>query len=209
MNQCEDDKSLDRGWEIEDPGHASIYAKAEPFLKTRLNTLHTRIAYAFAVRLVAELGGDPDIVFPAILLHDIGWSHVPENQQVGAFGPNVKRPDLQRLHELEGARMAGEILEAMVWPPESIREIQEIIAGHDTRLESLGLNDSIVKDADKLWRYTHEGFTIDYKRFGKTPHDNYVWLMASLPKWFFHEISKSIARQEALVRKDDYDIVTD
>ena len=34
-----------------------------------------------------------------------------------------------------------------------IVEIQSIIEGHDTRQEALSLNDALVKDADKLWRF--------------------------------------------------------
>ena len=203
------DRNLDQGWEITNPSHRAIYEKAEPFLQTRLNTLHTRIAYHFAVKLLERVGGDPDVVIPAILLHDIGWSLIPEEQLAGAFGPEVKKPDLQRLHETEGARMAGDILAELGCAEEYIKEIHTIISGHDTRLKALGHNDSVVKDADKLWRYTYEGFTIDYRRFGKTPHDNLGWLIASIPGWFFFEISKTLAHQEALERKDDYGIVLD
>lgn len=205
----QNDQHLDRGWEVVDSGHAAIYKKAEPFLQTRLNTLHTRIAYHFALKLLTEVGGEPEVVVPAILLHDIGWSFIPEDQLAGAFGPEVKKPDLQRLHETEGARTAGDILAEMGYAEDRIREIRSIISGHDTRMEALGHNDSVVKDADKLWRYTYEGFTIDFRRFGKTPHDNLAWLIASIPKWFFHEASKELANQEALLRKKDYGIVLD
>lgn len=201
------DIQMDSGWEILEPAHSVIYEKAKPFLQTRLNTLHTRIAYHFADRLLNEVGGDPKVVIPAILLHDIGWSVIPEDQLDGAFGPNVKKPDLQRLHETEGARMAAEILEKMAFPEQRVREIVEIISGHDTRLESLGLNDAVVKDADKLWRYTHEGFTIDFKRFKKTPRQNLLWLIMSIPEWFFHEISAELAFQEALKRGEEYSVV--
>ena len=204
-----DEHVLDRGWEITDPQHLTLYKRAEPKLKTRLNTLHTRIAYHFAVRLLKEVGGDPEVVIPAILLHDIGWSAIPEDQLDGAFGPTITKPDLHRLHETEGARMAAEILEEMACPGQRIQEIREIISGHDTRLVSLGLNDAVVKDADKLFRYTYEGFTLDYKRFRKTPRENLLWLIESIPKWFFNEISTALAYQEALKRGKEYAIVLD
>ncbi|WP_238531724.1 hypothetical protein [Nitritalea halalkaliphila] len=45
-----------------------------------------------------------------------------------------------------------------------------IIDGHDTTAEARSLEDSIVKDADKLWRYTPHGVTTIGKWFeiGKT-----------------------------------------
>lgn len=201
-----DMQEIDKGWVIKNPWHAAIYKEAEPFLQTRLNTLHTRIAYYFALKLLWAVGGEPDVVIPAILLHDVGWSLIPEDQQRGAFGPEIKKPDLQRRHEEEGARLATAILKRLGFSDDYLREIQTIVSGHDSRREALNLNDSVVKDADKLWRYTQEGFSIDHKRFGKTPRENLAWLIASIPEWFFHEESKNLAWWEALKRRDEYGI---
>jgi len=203
------DEDLDCGWEIENPEHSIIFEKAKPLLKTRSNALHTRISYHFAITLLEKVGGDPKIVIPAILLHDIGWSIIPESQHAEAFGPYVKKPELQRLHETEGARMAGEILTDLEYSGHQIHEIEEIISGHDTRSDSLNSNDSIVKDADKLWRYSYEGFTTDYKRFEKTPRDCLIWLIESISKWFFTEVAKILAHKEVLQRKANYGIELD
>ncbi len=203
------DGDLDRGWEIENLDHSMIYEKTRPFLQTRSNAIHTRISHHFAVRLLEKAGGDPKVVIPAILLHDIGWHAIPVSQHADAFGPFVKKPELQRFHETEGARMAGEILTDLKYSSHRIRQIQDIISGHDTRLEPLNFNDAIVKDADKLWRYSYEGFTTDYKRLRKTPRDCLKWLVESIPKWFFTETAKTMAYKEALQRKIDYGIVMD
>jgi HD superfamily phosphodiesterase len=69
-------------------------------------------------------------------------------------------------HEKEGARIAREILEQIDYAPADIDEICAIIDGHDTRLTSLSLNDSLVKDADKLWRITPHGIDVAMPRFG-------------------------------------------
>jgi hypothetical protein len=201
-----DDRELDRGWEITDPEDLMLYNLAEPLLQTRLNTLHTRIAYHFAEILLEKEGGDAVIVTPAILLHDVGWSLIPEEDQIGAFGPKVKKPRLQRLHETEGARLARGILEELGHPEDHIREIEKIINGHDTRTDSLGINDSVVKDADKLWRYTFEGFTIDYMRFKQSPEENLNWLIESIPDWFFTETSVRLAHEEADLRRTEYEL---
>lgn len=199
-------QQLDQGWEITDPFHGEIYRRGEPFLQTRLNTLHTRVAYHFAQALLLAEGGEENIVIPAVLLHDLGWSLISEEDQVGAFGPNVRRPDLQRLHESEGAKIAGKLLRELQFQAPEIRQIEQIIDGHDTRSDSLGLNDSLVKDADKLWRYSYEGFLIDYKRFGHTPEENLRWLVGSISQWFFTETAKQMAMAEAESRKKDYGI---
>ena len=60
--------------------------------------------------LLAEIGGDEDIVIPAIILHDVGWKKVPENLQLRAFGPRATSRELNRMHEVEGVKIAGDIL---------------------------------------------------------------------------------------------------
>lgn len=201
--------AIDHGWAIENSEHRAIYEKAEPFLQTRFNALHTRISYHLAAILVKKIGADPEVVFPAILLHDIGWSMIPESQRADAFGPNIKKPEIQRLHETEGARMAGEILIELEYPDTRIREIKKIITGHDTRPDSLNLNDAVVKDADKLWRYSSEGFAIDCERFGKTPRENLIWLIENLQKWFLTDDAKIMAHRAARQRESDYGIALD
>lgn len=209
MSVTPEDAVMDRGWEIANRKHLDIYEKAKPFLQTRFNALHTRISYHFAATLLPTTGGDPRVVFPAILLHDIGWHMIPEARQAGAFGPKVKHPERQRLHETEGARMAGEILGGMKYPAPQIREIQDIISGHDTRPDALNPSDAVVKDADKLWRYSYEGFAIDTRRFNTSPHEHLIWLIESIPRWFLTEAAKTLAHQATLQRKTDFGVVLD
>lgn len=161
--------SFDQSWEIDDPFYREIYREAEHLLEVRQNKIHTRISYHFALKLLEEEGGDSRLVLPAILLHDIGYSQVPKDELKHAFGPTIKKPELRRLHETEGVRLAGKILQKMDYPVEFVREIQKIIDGHDTRETAWHINDMIVKDADKLFRFSYEGFNLDYNRFGLDP----------------------------------------
>jgi HD superfamily phosphodiesterase len=178
----------------------TVFARALPYLQTRHNELHTRISLDFAKRLLAAEGGDPRIVIPAILLHDIGWSKVPEAQQLLAFGPNVKDPDLTRVHEREGARMAEEILVSLGYEGERVGEIVSIIAGHDTRPESSSLHESIVRDADKLFRLSERGFAIDCERFEQDPAAYLGWVEEQIAHWFFTTSGAELARQETAAR---------
>ena len=83
-----------------------------PFLDTRHNDVHTEISTLLAFELLKREGGDEDIVIPAILLHDTGWKRVPADMHLKAFGPNTSRPELNRLHEVEGVKIAEEILQS-------------------------------------------------------------------------------------------------
>ena len=61
------------------------------------------------------------------------------------------------------------------------------------------LNDRIVKDADKLWRYTKSGLEIDAERFGETLEEGLGRLRSNITKWFFTDTAREIAWEE--VRK--------
>lgn len=176
--------------------HEKIYERAKPYLKTRQNEVHVAIAYTFACRLLSFYpDADEDIVVPAILLHDVGWKAVPEEKQLDAFGPGMKDEKTRRLHEIQGVRIAKKILNSLNYNEEKTQEILSIIEGHDSRLESLSLNDSLVKDADKLWRYTPTGVNIDHVRFGIDRESYLDWIGATIDKWLFTPSARAMAHE--------------
>ena len=139
----------------------AIWEAAKKYLDVRDNDEHTLHSYVIGQNLLAhENGADPDIILPAIILHDIGWKMIPADKVLLAFGPNKKYPELQRQHELEGVQIATEILDNLGFSEDKIVQIIDIIDGHDTTKEQRSLNDAIMKDADKLWRYTEHGIGI-------------------------------------------------
>ena len=134
------------------PRHQPIWQAARPFLQTRSNERHTWYCYMFGQQLLALYPeADAESVLSTLLLHDVGWSTVPEEKQLLAFGPNMRFPELRRQHETEGVRIATKILTALGYDSLIISQITAIIDGHDTRQASLSLEDSLVKDADKLF----------------------------------------------------------
>ena len=72
-----------------------IYALAKPYLNTRKNDIHVESSYRFALQLLKDEPGDPEVVIPAIICHDLGWITLTEELQLKAFGP-VFDPDLRR-----------------------------------------------------------------------------------------------------------------
>ncbi len=185
------------------PIFEKIRALAKPYLDTRMNDLHTEISARFARALIEKEGGSEGIILPAILLHDVGWKRVPEEFHLRAFGPKADALEWQRIHEKEGAEIAREILLQVAYDVEKIQEVLRIIDGHDSRKAALSLNDRIVKDADKLWRYSKEGFYIDIKRFEETFEQGMKRLESSLEKWFFTGSAKELARQELTERRQE------
>ncbi|MBE7469360.1 MAG: hypothetical protein DPW09_10480 [Anaerolineae bacterium] len=174
-----------------------IYQAAEPYWNTRHNDIHLPLAYDFAKKLLAHYPqADESIVLPAILLHDIGWKMVPEEKQRNAFGPKATDKAANRLHEVEGVRLAREILASLSYDPTKSEEILTIIDGHDSRLEALSLNDSLVKDADKLWRFGPTGVGLDYRRFEVDLAWYLDYLSQKIEDWLFTPEAKEMARVE-------------
>jgi HD superfamily phosphodiesterase len=173
-----------------------IHEKAKPYLDTRQNEIHIDLSYAFARRLLScYTDADEEIVVPAILLHDVGWKAVPEEKLSNAFGPKAEDSESLRLHEVEGARIAGSILNSLNYDGEKTKEILSIIEGHDSRRESLSLNDALVKDADKLWRFTPTGVKIDHVRFGIERETYLDFLGTTIDTWLFTPEGRAVARE--------------
>ncbi|GAA4475627.1 hypothetical protein GCM10023094_13450 [Rhodococcus olei] len=152
------------------PAERSVWDRAVGHLHVRDNDVHTVYAFGIAKALVAAVdGARPEIVLPAILLHDTGWSRVPEDRVLEAIAPQPRHPELVRVHEIEGAAIARAVLEDLGRDPADIDAIVAIVDGHDTRAEAMNPSDAVVKDADKLWRLTPHGLATVQRWFGLTP----------------------------------------
>lgn len=186
-----------------EPVYQKIYERAKPFLRTRKNVIHTKIVLQYALKLLKEETGDDKIVIPGVLLHDVGWKIVPEPLQLTAFGPNASNPGLVRVHEMEGAKIARNILEQLHYSPKRVKEICDIVRGHDSRKKPLSRNDRFVKDSDKLFRYSRKGMSIDSDRFQITKMTYIRYLEKKIDQWFFLPISRKLAREELARRKKE------
>ncbi|PRB70527.1 HD domain-containing protein [Arthrobacter sp. MYb213] len=148
---------------------SALWEDAKQYLKVRSNDAHTLIALSLANALLShQPDANADIVLPAILLHDIGWSSVDPSLVLSAIAPGGGNKELVLQHEKEGARLAEDILVKHAVALETRERITFIIDGHDSRKESTSLEDSLVKDADKLWRLTPHGINTVMDWFGLT-----------------------------------------
>jgi HD superfamily phosphodiesterase len=103
------------------------------------------------------------------------------------MGPNMMEAEIRYAHEKEGARLAREILAELDYDDDLIDEVAAIIDGHDTRLEPLSLNDKLMKDCDRLWRYTVVGVALSCLWTGKSPAEYEPSLMAQYDGFFTPE----------------------
>lgn len=150
-----------------------VWRACEPYMRARKNDVHIPLSFAWAQRLLDEYPeADRDICSLAILLHDIGWYSIDHDDIIekGFSGPNMLQSDVRYLHEAESIRLGTEAMRATGWSEDVIAAVNEIVDGHDTRPDPRHLNDRIVRDADKLWRFEVTGVAIACDWFKTTPH---------------------------------------
>lgn len=163
-----------------------VWRASEPYMRARKNDVHIPLSFDWALRLLDHFPqADRDVVLLAILLHDIGWWAIDMDTIIeqGFRSDNILQSDVRYRHEAEGVRLATEVLRATGWPEETVAQVCEIIDGHDTRPEPRHLNDRIVRDADKLWRYEVTGTAVGSDWFGETPAQNCNRNERVLPKF--------------------------
>jgi HD superfamily phosphodiesterase len=174
-----------------------IYAAAEPYWQTRSGEIHMPEAYALAQELLRRYPeADPTLVLPAILLHDIGYFGLPEATQMqGLSGsPQGWNAEITRIHEQEGARRARLLLGDLGYDAEKIEQIAQIIDGHDSRTEALSLEDALVKDADKLWRFTASGVRISRRWVNQEPQRFMDYVESKIDSWMLTAEGAAMAR---------------
>lgn len=141
-----------------------IWDASFPFQDKRHDIGHAETVTYFALKLTKILGGDREITIPAAILHDTGWSQMTQTELDLFYIDAWERyePILRARHQETGSDLAKIILSGMsdhCTHPYDLRsdhvdEICEIISQHDTRKGFYNNNDGIVRDADKLWRFT-------------------------------------------------------
>lgn len=175
-----------------------VWRAAEPYMRARKNDVHIPLSFAWAQRLLDLYPkADRDICSLAILLHDIGWHSIDMDRilREGFRGPNILQSDVRYLHETEGVRLGSEVLRQTGWSADVIAQVCEIIDGHDTRPEPRHLNDRIVRDADKLWRFGVPGIAVACDWFAMTPRA-YADRLAGEFHWFELPESRTLAEAE-------------
>jgi hypothetical protein len=155
--------------------YAPAWAAARPYMRARKNDVHIPISFWYAQRLLERHPeADGDVVLLAVMFHDAGWAVIDEERiYAEGFATGGQEVDLASdvriLHEKEGARLASEALTALGEPAALVEEVAAIIDGHDSRRHALSRNDELVKDADKLWRYSLTGVSVGCDWFSMTP----------------------------------------
>jgi hypothetical protein len=139
--------------------------------RTRGNDIHLPISLAFAERLCrAYPEADAELVRVATLLHDTGWAHVDESRIISeGFAGDWRKATIRYEHEKQGCDVARRVLPGLGYGPDFIERVCEIIDGHDTRPVAHSLEDALMRDADRLWRFDQAGIALASTWFKMDP----------------------------------------
>jgi len=172
---------------------------ALPYQDKRDDIGHAENVTYFALKLVDYLKADREIIIPAALLHDIGWSQLSGiNKDFYASLGTDSELELRLKHQKKGVRLATKLLQKIKYSEEYIPHILEIISQHDTRKGFYSEEDGIMRDADKLWRFTLPCWHILMNKIKMSPkeasekHFSYI----NKPGYFYSDAAKEIARIE-------------
>jgi len=181
--------------------YEASWVAARPYMRARKNDVHIPLSYWYAERLLERHPeADADVVLLAIMFHDAGWAVIDEERIfregfATGDGEVDLASDVRILHEKEGARLAAEALGAM-WDAAIVDEVVTIIDGHDSRPHALSRNDELVKDADKLWRYSVTGLSVSCDWFSMTPGQYAARLERQVREALFTDAAREIGSRD-------------
>ncbi|WP_147822498.1 HD domain-containing protein [Salidesulfovibrio onnuriiensis] len=189
-----------------------IWEAALPYQDKRDDAGHAYVTYTYAQELLQLAPGTPEVVLPAIIMHDTGWSKLSREERFVIFQPGTTPEDelaVRYRHQDEGVKIAHAILEDLRYDAKWTSEILEIISEHDTRDHFISLDEGLVRDADKLWRFSEIGFRADIERFEFDPgflHDK-IEAQIDKPGFFYSDAARELARRELAARREQYGIL--
>jgi HD superfamily phosphodiesterase len=183
-----------------------IWQLALPYQDQRDDTGHAETSLNYARELVLREGGNEDVIIPAIILHDIGWSRLIKGRRILVFARSAREEDkleVQLEHQNESVKLASHILKEVNYPGELVPEILEIISQHDTRKGFISKNEGLVRDADKLWRTSRRGFAAAEARMIKREEEDWKKLEENMnkPDYFYSQTARQIAFADLELRK--------
>jgi HD superfamily phosphodiesterase len=175
-----------------------IWELALPYQDKRDDPGHAEVTLRYATELVAIEKGNEDVVIPAIMLHDVGYSQLTKARRLTVFSMGARDEDRRAVvfeHQIESIKLAAKILRKVNYPEDLTDEILEIISQHDTREGFISKNEGLVRDADKLWRTSKTGAAAAEARAKASEGERYKKTEEGIkkPNYFYSETAKQMA----------------
>jgi HD superfamily phosphodiesterase len=141
--------------------YQSLWDAARPYYEKGrpMDIAHIEWMMNDARYVCKQEGLDESLLLPLAILHDVGYSQVPDVASADYY-----EQDIRRLHMDEGAKIARVLLEKLNYPSDKTERIVHYISVHDNWAYDevdIYMDDPILgtfKDLDYIWIYTKIGF---------------------------------------------------
>jgi HD superfamily phosphodiesterase len=177
-----------------------IWELAMPCLKKGIMkdfVSHTKYVVKSIEMIIDGEGGDHNILIPAAILHDVGWSKVDPALQLN--DDMEKKREGQRQHIAFAKEIIEEILNKANYLKEDIQKIVEIVEAHKFQ-DPKEKEKQMLIDADNLSDTFKEQFDSDVIAYHSTPKQVYEFRTNNK---YYTQTSKKIAdRNMAELRKE-------
>jgi len=144
-----------------------IKMKSDYMQDLRDDNGHAEIVTFFAKKLCEIFKANEEVVIPTAILHDIGYFGMDKNLISEMMAKKLSEEQEKKIkmdHMERGAKFAKQILCEINYEPKLIKKIVFIIQRHDLNDACDSVEEKIVRDADKLARFSKVGFYADIKR---------------------------------------------
>ena len=177
-----------------------MWQLALPYLKQGIVkdfVAHTKNVVKAMELILEKERGDKDILIPAAILHDVGWSKVPAELQKNTDEDD--RIEALKLHIKYALPIIEEMLKGINYGKERIERIKEIVFAHKFQ-DPKDFDKQLLIDADTLSDVFREQFYSDAKEYGKTPKEMYEFRKKNK---FYTKTARKIFEKELGKRKKE------
>ncbi|MFA6296247.1 MAG: HD domain-containing protein [Patescibacteria group bacterium] len=177
-----------------------IWILAKPYLEmgTMKNfIIHSKGVLLAMTMLLKKEKGDKEILLPAAILHDVGFSKVSKELQKS--NDKAVKTKVLRQHLEFAPEIIKEILNKVGYNKNDIDEVIQIVIAHKFQ-DPKELDKQLLIDADTLSDVFKEQFYSDAKAYNKTPQEFYN---VRKDNKFYTKTAKNIFYQELKNRKEE------
>ena len=173
--------------------YRSIWKKAESLLlsgKKKDFLLHSKMVERAMREIIVGEGGNSDILIPAAILHDVGWSEVPIELQ---FAQDKESKHEALVKHIEGAPpIIRRILSELNYDKDRVEKIIGLIVAHKFT-DPKEKDKQMLIDADALSDTYKESFYSDVKSYDSTPRK--TWEFRSKNTFYTETAGKIFKKQ--------------
>ena len=173
--------------------YQAIYEKVEPLLlgdNKKDYLLHSKMTERAMQEIIAGEGGNPDILIPAAILHDVGWSEVPKKLKLAQDKESKHKALVEHIERAPA--IVRRVLSELNYDKERIEKIIDLIVAHKFT-DPEEKDKQMLIDADTLSDTYKESFYSDAKSYNSTPRES--WEFRSKNTFYTKTAKEIFAKQ--------------